>query len=267
MPSPETKASVGYVIGFAVAVCMVCAVLVSSAAVGLKPLQDQNAKVDRLTRVLEVAGLVTPGERLSGDAVLARYEANIVPHVIDLETGAYRDDDVDVGSYDQRRAASDPATSRPAPENDARVTRLPKLALVYHVVDEGKVDQLILPIQGYGLWSTMYGYLALERDGATVSGITFYEHGETPGLGGEIENPRWQARWAGRRVYDADGNVALEVVKGPAGPAEASPHAVDGLSGATITSRGVTRTIAFWLGPNGFAPYLDAFRRAEGASS
>lgn len=266
MPSNETKSSVGYIVGFAVAVCLVCAVLVASAAVGLAPRQARNARVDRLTRVLEVAGLVQDGEKLNPDEVLARFEERIVPHVIDLQTGAYQESAVDPATYDQRRAASDPATSREAPTNDARVRRLPELALVYHVMKDGTVDQVILPIQGYGLWSTMYGYISLRRDGTTVSGITFYEHGETPGLGGEIENRRWQQKWSGRKVYGDDGSVRLEVVKGAAGPPEEDPYEVDGLSGATITARGVTHTIDFWLGPHGFAPYLERFRKDKGGS-
>src|SRR5690606_10031644 len=106
-------------------------------------------------------------------------------------------DTVDASTYDQRRAAGDSARSEAAPANPARVQRVPHVGLVYHVMKDGEVQALVLPIQGYGLWSTMYGYIALAADGNTVSGITFYEHGETPGLGGEIENPRWQARWLG----------------------------------------------------------------------
>lgn len=256
---PAERDSLVYTFGFAAAVCLVCAIVVASTAVSLRPLQERNQRVDRLSKVLQVAGLMQHDERLSPDEVVSRFESHVVPRVVDLESGAY-DDSVDASSYDQRAAAKDPDLSRPAASNDARVLRVPKQALVYHVVEDDAVKALILPIQGYGLWSTMYGYIALEDDAATIAGITFYEHGETPGLGGEIENPRWQALWPGRRAFDDAGAVKVQVIKGAAGPADSDPYRVDGLSGATITSRGVSATLAFWLGPDGFGPYLEAYR-------
>lgn len=260
MPDPK-RDSLGYTVGFAAVVCLVCAVLVASAAVALRPLQQRNQLVDRLSKVLEVAALVEPGEELSADEVMARFEKHVVPRAVDLSTGEY-DDTIDASSYDQRAAAKDPQQSSPAPKNEARVLRLPKHGLVYQIMRDGELDGIVLPIQGYGLWSTLYGYLALESDAQTVAGITFYEHGETPGLGGEIENPRWQARWEGRKVYGESGDVKLKVIKGSAGPPEDDPYRVDGLSGATITARGVSNTVAFWLGPEAFGPHLKA-QRAE----
>ena len=138
--------------------------------------------------------------------------------------------------------------------------RVPKNALVYEVLKDGQVDEIILPIEGKGLWSVLYGYIALAPDGNSVRGITFYEHGETPGLGGEVDNPRWKALWPGRKVYDERGRVQIMVKKGPAGPAESDPHHVDGLSGATLTSRGVTNMLRFWLGEQGFGTFLDHYR-------
>ncbi|MEM6273938.1 MAG: Na(+)-translocating NADH-quinone reductase subunit C [Myxococcota bacterium] len=263
MPESDRQNSVTYIVAFATAVCLGCAVLVAGAAVGLKPLQDVNKRVDRMSKVLEVAGLMESSEDLTGEQIVERFEANIEARIIDMETGAY-DDGIDTASYDQRRAANDPERSTTAPENKARVKRLPKHALVYQVKRDDAVDQLILPIQGYGLWSTMYGYLAIKNDAQTVTGITFYEHGETPGLGGEVENPQWQAKWHNRKVYGEDGSVAIEVVKGPAPAADVDPYKVDGLAGATITSRGVTNTLEFWLGPDGFGPYLSQFREQKG---
>ena len=258
--------SLVYTFGFAAMVCLVCAIIVAGTAVSLRPLQERNAKVDRLSKVLQVAGLMQHDEALGPDDVVARFEKHIVPRVIDLETGAY-DDSIDASSYDQRAASKDPDQSRPAAANDARVLRVPKHAVVYHVVENDEIKALILPIQGYGLWSTMYGYIALGADAETIAGITFYEHGETPGLGGEIENPRWQASWSGRRAFDETGAVKVQVIKGSAGPADSDPYRVDGLSGATITSRGVSATLAFWLGPDAFGPYLDSYRAQLGERS
>ena len=130
--------------------------------------------------------------------------------------------------------------------------------MVYRVLDEnGDLDSLVLPIEGYGLWKFLYGFIALESDLNTVRGITYYQHGETPGLGGEVDNPRWKQGWVGRKVFDDSGEPKIEVIKGYAGPVETDPYEIDGLSGATLTSRGVTNMIHFWLGENGFGPYLE----------
>jgi Na+-transporting NADH:ubiquinone oxidoreductase subunit C len=122
-------------------------------------------------------------------------------------------------------------------------------------------DQVVLPIYGKGLWSTLYGFLALDANANTVRGITFYEHAETPGLGGEVENPGWKAQWNGKNVFDDQGEVALEVIKGAVpGNSPQADHQIDGLSGATITGRGVSNLVRYWLGADGFGPYLDKLR-------
>lgn len=264
--SPLRRDSVGYTVAFAAAVCLVCAIPIAGAAMYLRPTQQENQRVDRLSKVLGVAGLTTPTEKLSRTEVLDRFSTNITPRVINFATGEYNDS-VDVTTFDQRAAARDPAQSELAPQNSARVVRVPKFALVYEKQEAGKITSLILPIQGYGLWSTMYGYIALEADAKTIAGITFYEHGETPGLGGEIENPRWQAKWIGRVAFDEKGEVVVEVIKGAAGPPATDPHRIEGLAGATITSRGVTNTLEFWLGPNGFGPFLTQYRRSQTGST
>ena len=107
---------------------------------------------------------------------------------------------------------------------------------------------LIMPIEGKGLWSTLYGFLSLDADMNTVRGITFYKHGETPGLGGEVDNPNWKALWNERQAFDADGSVEISVIKGRAGPASEDPHRVDGLSGATLTSKGVSESRSVLVG-------------------
>jgi len=252
--------SVGYIVGFSTIVCLVCAIPIAGAAVMLRPRQAENQRVDRLSKVLGVAGLVSPTEKLGRDEVVKRFADNITPRVIDAKTGAYTDS-IDAANYDQRAASRDPAQSAAAPANAAKVLRMPRFLVVYEQLNAGEVKALILPIQGYGLWSTMYGYIALEADARTISGITFYEHGETPGLGGEIENPRWQARWQGRLAFNDSNQVVVQVIKGAAGPPASDPYHVDGLAGATITSRGVSNTLQFWLGPDGFGPFLDRYRR------
>lgn len=257
--------STGYTVGFAALVCVLCGIGVAGAAVALKPRQDENKVLDQQKQVLLVAGLLKPGQAASPAEVKGLFDKNIRPEVINLKTGAEAKD-IKAEGFDQRRAQKDPATSTAAPENAAKVFRLPNNALVYHVLKDGKTDMLILPIEGYGLWSVLYGYLALDDDTNTVKGITFYAHAETPGLGGEVDNPKWKAGWAGRKIFDDKGQVALSVIKGQAGPAPADPHHVDGLSGATITSNGVTNLVKFWFGENGFKPYLEQFRKSQGRS-
>ena len=257
--------STGYTVGFAALVCVICGIGVAGAAVSLAPRQAENKVLDQQKQVLLVAGLLKPDQVATPDEIKALFDKNIRPEIIELKTGAPAKG-VEAKGFDQRRAQKDPATSTAAPDNAAKVFRLPNNALVYHVLKDGKTDMLILPIEGYGLWSVLYGYLALDDDATTVKGITFYQHAETPGLGGEVDNPKWKAGWQGRKIYDDTGKVALAVIKGQAGPAQSAPHRVDGLSGATITSNGVTNTIQFWFGPNGFGPYLKHFRQSQGRS-
>lgn len=252
--------STGYTIGFAAVVCVVCGVGIASAAVALADRQAENKKLDQQKQVLAVAGLMKAGEQLKPDEVKKRFADNIQAELVELKTGKPAQG-VDVASFDQRKAKKDPATSREAPPNSAKVLRLPDHALVYKVMKGGQVDSLILPIEGYGLWSTLYGFLALDRDGNTIEGITFYEHGETPGLGGEVDNPKWKALWPGRKVYGPQGEPQIAVIKGQAGPPASDPHRVDGLSGATITSNGVTSLVKFWLGEHGFGPYIKNFKK------
>ncbi len=246
----------GYIIGFAIAVCMVCSILVSGAAVALKDKQDANVVLDRQIKVLTVAGLVKEGEAVEPAKVDQLFKDSIRPKVIVLKTGAPAEG-VDAATFDQLKASKDPATSTQAPANMAKVPRVPNNAMVYHVVEGGAVTKVILPIEGKGLWSTLYGFMALDaKDLNTVRGLTFYKHAETPGLGGEVDNPKWKGLWNGRKAFDAKGEPALKVIKGVAGSPEEAPHSVDGLSGATLTCNGVTHLVQFWLGDNGFGPYL-----------
>lgn len=251
--------STGYTIGFAALVCVVCGVGIASAAVALADRQAENKKLDQQKQVLAVAGLMKEGEALKPDEVKKRFADNIKPEVVDLKGGVAAQG-IDPISFDQRKAQKDPAQSREAPPNNAKVLRLPNNALVYKVVKDGKVDTLIFPIEGYGLWSTLYGFLAVDKDGNTIKGITFYQHGETPGLGGEVDNPKWKGLWPGRKIYGDKGEPQIAVVKGKAGPAETDKYRVDGLSGATITSNGVTNLVRFWFGPDGFGPYIEHFK-------
>jgi Na+-transporting NADH:ubiquinone oxidoreductase subunit C len=258
---PRNQAA--YTVGFSAVICIVCAVLVSSAAVVLRDRQQANVELDRKRNVLMAAGALMEGEDVPREAIEERFGSFRIV-AVDLRTGE-EDPSFVVEGYDATRALASADSSRPAPPNTAQVVRLPNHALVYKQRDEaGRLDLLVLPIEGKGLWSTLYGFLALDADLRTIRGLTYYQHGETPGLGGEVDNPRWKALWPGREAFDGAGAVAIEVTRGPAGTVAEDPHRVDGLAGATLTSRGVTNMLRFWLGENGFEPYLARLRQ-EGA--
>lgn len=258
-------------IAVAVALCLVCAVLVSLAAVALKPLQISNKELDMKKNILDVAGL------LQADSDIEKVFANqIEAKLVNLETGEYAEGNAN--EYDQRKAAKDPALSVAIPKDKdiAHIRVKAKLAKVYLVKDGNTTKSIILPVSGYGLWSTLYGFLALDADGQTVQSINFYDQAETPGLGGEVVNPKWRALWKGKKVYaesdqaslekglieEADkGEPALALIKGTVDTSKAgSQYQVDGLAGASLTSTGVTNLVRYWMSKEGFATYLSKVR-------
>ncbi len=240
----------------ALALCIVCSVVVSTAAVMLKPSQLANKELDRKYNILLAAGLMDEGAARDAGVVNDLF-TKVETRAVDLATGKFSDA-VDTATYDQRAASKDPKLSQSFKElgidDTAKIIRRESVALVYLVKGDAGYDKIILPVHGYGLWSTLYGFMALEGDANTVAGFGFYAHAETPGLGGEVDNPNWKAKWPGKLAYGESGSVAVQVVKGTA--AADSAHDIDGLAGATLTSRGVSNLVNFWLGENGFAPFL-----------
>jgi Na+-transporting NADH:ubiquinone oxidoreductase subunit C len=254
----SSKDTVGKTIGVALTLCIVCSVLVSAAAVVLKPAQQANAQEDRQRNILAAAGLLEEGVPVS------QQFAGITPKVVDLRNGRFSDE-VDSSGYEPAQAAKDPALSQAlsSDEDTANIGRRENYGLVYMVGDAERPDQLILPIRGAGLWGQMYGFLALESDLKTVAGIGFYEHKETPGLGGEVDNPRWKALWPGKTAVE-DGEVAIQVVKGTVDKSSpAAAYTIDGLSGATLTTRGVNNLVQFWLGDEGYGPFISRLKAGE----
>lgn len=250
--------SISKTFGVALALCVVCAVVVSSAAVILRPTQEVNKLLDLKTNILASAGLLQEGVSIE-----TQFE-QISTRVVDLQTGEFTDV-VDAATYDQRKASKDPALSIALdPKQDpAKIKRRVNYATVYMVEGEQGIEKIILPIKGYGLWSTLYGFIALESDLETVAGIGFYEHTETPGLGGEVDNPRWKASWVGKQAYN-QGELAITVLKGKADMSRAgSESQVDGLAGATLTTRGVDNLVRYWLGDQGFRPLINSLKTGE----
>lgn len=229
----------------AVVLCLVCSVLVSAAAVLLKDRQKSNASLDKKRNVLIAANLLTD------DIDIEKAFANIQQKFIDLKTGQFVEIE-NPATFNQRQLAKRQDTSI-AIENDfARIGRRSKIASVYLVKNKHQIETIILPIHGKGLFSTLYGFIALKADKKTVVGLKFYEQGETPGLGGEVENPRWLALWPNKKLLDDNGQLILKLVKGSA----KNDFEVDALSGATMTTRGLQKMFDFWLGDEGFGSFL-----------
>lgn len=252
-----SKDSVSRTVLVALVLCVICSVIVSSAAVVLKDQQLANAANEKKANILAAAGI----EVVDGDLDAAF--AQVTPMLVDMSTGKYSNA-ADVKKHDDRKAAKDPALSiaLTGEQDIASIRRQAKLRTVYLVQGDNGIEKLILPVHGYGLWSTLYGFIALEGDLNTVAGFGFYSHAETPGLGGEVDNPRWKAVWNGKQVF-AEGSdaPAIGLIKGTA--TADSKHDIDGLAGATLTSNGVTNLVRFWMGKDGFAPFLANLKAGE----
>lgn len=237
-----------------------CSALVAGAAVGLRPKQDANRQIDRQKNILYAAGLY------DADKPVNELFANIETRVIELESGKFVDEaTIDPSTYNQRKAAftSELGTRIPAEADTAGIGRQEKYSLVYLVRENGRLSQVVLPVRGKGLWSTMYAYVAVDADLTTIHGVSFYEHGETPGLGGEVSNRAWQDLWQGKQLY-RDDTVALKVIKGSSDSANPeAAYQLDGLSGATLTSVGVSGLLEFWFGEHGFKPFFAQLQHEE----
>ncbi|MDG1641566.1 Na(+)-translocating NADH-quinone reductase subunit C [Klebsiella huaxiensis] len=260
MAENKSNDSIGKTLLVVLVLCLVCSIVVAGSAVGLKSRQQEQRALDKQRNILAVAGLMKQG--MSADEVADIFNARISPRLVDLASGELLDKDP--GKFNQSQALKDSQQSiqLEASQDPAGIKRRSNIAEIYLVRDEKQqVQEVVLPIYGNGLWSVMYAFVALETDGRTVKGITYYDHGETPGLGGEIENPNWRQQFVGKQVLDDKGMPALRIVKGGARPGDV--HAVDGLSGATLTSNGVQHSFDFWMGELGFGPFLNKVREGE----
>lgn len=246
MSDKKKKETLGKTVGIVVAVCLVCSIVVSAAAVGLRSMQETNAAKDKQSNILEAAGL----KATTDCPVQCTFDKYVTERFVDLSTGEYTEVPED---YDMYKAAKDPEYSVKVENSNVGFLRRASVASVYEVRNEaGDLVRLVMPIHGSGLWDLMFGFLAVDNDGNTIRELVYYQHKETPGLGGEVQNPSWKEKWDGKKLYD-NGEVAIQVKKNAAPDAE---YAVDGLSGATLTSNGVQNTLSYWAGENGFGPYL-----------
>ncbi|AOM40952.1 Na(+)-translocating NADH-quinone reductase subunit C [Xenorhabdus hominickii] len=255
---PKNNDSIGRTFLVVFVLCLVCSIVVAGAAVGLKARQQEQKLLDKQRNILDVAGLLKPN--MTTAEMKEAYTSRIQPELLDLKTATL---EISAGKFDLNNALRSDETSMalPAEQDLAKIRRRANMAEIYLVKDEqGKTTELVLPVYGSGLWSMMYAFVAIDVDGVTSRGITYYSQGETPGLGGEVDNPQWRKQWVGKKLYNPQGEPAIKVVRGGAGD---NPYGVDGLSGATLTSNGVQHMFDFWLGDNGFGPFLKKVR--EGA--
>ena len=231
----------------AIGLSLVCSIIVSSAAIVLKPVQARNEDLFRKQIILDVAGLMEPGADV--DALFASIETRTV----DLASGSYADD-----------ADMEATIAIPDELDTAGIAQRAANIDVYLVTDNGRVDQVILPVYGKGLWSTMLGYLSVAPDGNTIRGLRFYSHGETPGLGDQMDKESWRAQVDGKKIYGDDGEPVIRVIKGPVPEGvPGSKYMLDGLAGATLTGNGITGLVQYWTGSHGFGPYLANYRESN----
>ena len=240
----------------AITLCLICSALISFSAVELRGLQEENKTLDKQSKILSAAGL------LDEDTEISQLFESIDARIVNLDTGSF-DTNIELEEYDEGSFSRDPSTSIELSSDldIALLKRRENFQTIYLHYDLDQLNAVILPVRGYGLWGTMKGYLALKPDFKTIIGLEFFDHKETPGLGGEIDNPKWKAIWKGKEVYSESGEVLISVIKGSVDKAsDESKYQVDGLSGATITSNGVTNLLSFWLGDMGYGPFISQFK-------
>ena len=244
--------SITKTIGVAFCVCLICSLVVSFSAVSLRDLQNENKLNDKRIKILQAADIYNPDEDIKEQFL------KLETKFVNFETGKLMDTymDFSLEEYDPILATRDSNLSSKVPtsEDIAVIKNRENIGKIFILRnDDYSINKLILPIRGYGLWGTLYGYISIENDFNTIAGIEFYDHKETPGLGAEVDNPKWKNLWPGKEIYQ-NGEVSLSVIKGKVDNNDKdAQYEIDGLSGATITSRGVTNMIAYWFGESGYS--------------
>jgi len=240
----------------AVTLCLVASMIVSAAAVALRPTQEANRLKDKQVNVLQVAGVYEEGINVT--EAFAAFE----PHLLDIKTGEFTDK-FDIATFEELAAKDDPSVVKDISDDPAGLGGKQQMYRVVYLLRDadGGLDKVILPVEGYGLWSTLYGFIAVEENANDIFGLQFYQHGETPGLGAEVDNPRWKDLWKNKKLFTDKGELAITVAK-TAPPAGKDYH-IDGLAGATLTSVGVDNLIKFWMGEQGYGPFLERVKSGE----
>jgi Na+-transporting NADH:ubiquinone oxidoreductase subunit C len=223
------RQSNGYIIMYATMLTVVCGVLLAVASEGLKPLQQANVELDEKRSILSSVFTLQ-----KGDDVAAIYEKRVKAYVVDAQgkvVEGKKAEEVDIVEEYKK-----PADQRLLP--------------VYEIVSENDpntIDSYVLPVYGYGLWDNIWGFVALDKDLNTVKGVRYEHAGETPGLGARIATEEVQQRYVGKKISDGSQIIAVQMMKGEGNDYSDSPHKVDGLSGATITAKGLNNMLTEYL--------------------
>ncbi|MBV7317180.1 Na(+)-translocating NADH-quinone reductase subunit C [Shewanella sp. NIFS-20-20] len=240
---------------FTISLCLVCSFMITGTAEVLKE-RKLVKKRDELQRNVLMAANI----QLNGQDVREVFASQVTPMLVALDSGEIVPQ-AQILDFDERMAAINPETSSKPKKDTAKIRSRADAVRVFEVRDgSGKLDTLVVPIYGKGLWSMMYGYVALESDLNTIRNLVFYEHGETPGIADFVTDPHWLAQFTGKQLFDDKGKVAIKIIKG--GAPQGNVHGIDAVSGATATGRGIQRTFEFWFGKEGFAPYFDKLTKA-----
>ncbi len=229
-----------YVIIFSAVLTIVLGGLLSLANQGLKPMQLKSIELDTKKKIL---GSVTDLQRKKGNEVLSMYEQTIASAVVDIEGNPIETDEKGAAlaaeDVDITRNFKKPVEQRQFP------------VFIYHAPgNEEEVEAYILPVIGKGLWGPIYGFVALDTDLNTIKGISLDHDKETPGLGARITGKDVQERYIGKKIFDESGElVSVSMLKGENNTAQAlDAHHIDGMSGATITGKGVNAMLLDYLG-------------------
>ena len=241
-----------------IGLCLLCSAIISLIAIQLRSVQNENVVKDMQKKIVSSAGLQLEYGSVENAMM------NIKTIVVDLDQGKIVD--INPNSYELSKELREEGKYKfLSAENDiASIKKREKYSKVFIEYKDDKINTLILPVRGYGLWGILYGYLAIKSDFNTVAGLEFYEHKETPGLGAEIDNPKWKALWKGKKIYQENGEVSLKVIKGNVlASSDNINYEVDGLSGATLTCNGVTNLIAYWMGSDGFLNFINNLKELD----
>ncbi len=240
--------------------CVVCSVLVCMAALVRIDREAYNQLLETRSTVLAAGGYE---DQLAAGASADELFANFEMKVINLDTGEIATE-INPEEFNPKAVMDNPdmVVAIPAAFDIANIKQRPKFVRVFIDKNNG---QVVLPISGPGMWGVMNAYIGVEKDGSTVNGLKFYQHSETPGLGAEIEKPKFLNQWVGKKLYGNSGNLAIKVVKnGRYDPKAAdAQNTIDGLAGATVTGDKVQAMVQYWFSDHGYGKFLAKYTKSK----
>jgi Na+-transporting NADH:ubiquinone oxidoreductase subunit C len=250
------KDSVAGTMVFIIILSLVCSFMITGTVEILKERKLAKKREEVQQYVLKAAGI-----DISQGDFSELFTQRVQPKMVNLATGKVTEK-ANLLDFDGRMAAINPETSTKPKKDIAKIKTMATDIRIFEVYDtKGQLASIVMPIYGKGLWSIIYGYMAIKPDLNTIENIVFYEHGETPGIADFITDPQWLALWQGKTLFDAKGNIAIKVIKG--GAKDGDIHGIDGVSGATRSGVGIQRLVEFWFGVEGYQTYLHTLAAAE----